>query len=132
VKTIKNEDGKVVDFLYENGFKDNYALIEIKTHKKELLKTRAYRGDDVFVMADDLSGGINQCLDQKDVFLRDFGKDLKPIDPKSILIIGQKRDLSANQKKCFELLRANQKNVDIVTFDELQNKLKGLLMIMTK
>lgn len=130
-KTFANKDGKIVDFLYQNGFKDNYALIEIKTHKKDLLKKIPYRGSDVFASSDDLSGGINQCLDQKDNFIKDFGKDLKPIDPKCILLIGLRSKLKDEQLKCFELLRNNQKNVDIVTFDELENKIKGLLEVLS-
>lgn len=129
-KTIENKDGKVVDFLFANGFKDNYALIEIKTHKKELLGKSVYRGTDVYPMADELSGGINQCLDQKDNFIKEFGKVENPIDPKCILVIGQKKDLNGGQVKSFELLRANQKNVDIITFDELLAKLKGLLKVI--
>jgi hypothetical protein len=129
-KTIENKDGKVVDFLFANGFKDNYALIEIKTHKKDLLRSSAYRGSDVYAMSDDLSGGINQCLDQKETFIRTFGNELRPIDPKCILIIGTKGKLANEQTKCFELLRANQKNVDIITFDELLTKLKGLLNVI--
>lgn len=129
-KTFENKDGKVVDFLFANGFKDNYALIEIKTHKKELLGKKAYRGTDVFTMSDDLSGGINQCLDQKDKFTKEFGKTENTFDPKCILVIGQKQDLTEPQKACFELLRGNQKNVDIITFDELLTKLKGLLTVI--
>ena len=130
-KTIKNENGKVVDFLFKNGFEDNYALLEIKTHKKELLKQNPYRGSDVFSMSEDLSGGINQCLDQKDNFLKEFGKSDKIIDPKCILVIGLKENLTSEQKKCFELVRNNQKNIDIVTFDELENKIKGLLKVLS-
>jgi hypothetical protein len=129
-KTIQNKDGKVVDFLFANGFKDNYALIEIKTHRKELLAKTVYRGTDVYAMSDELSGGINQCLDQKDNFLKEFGKVESPIDPKCILVVGLKRDLKSEQVKSFELLRANQKNVDIITFDELLAKLKGLLLVI--
>lgn len=113
-KTFENKDGRVVDFLFENGFKDNFALLEVKTHKKELLKKRPYRSPDVFVMSDDLSGGLNQCLDQKDSFSRDYGQKFQSLDPKTILIIGQKSLLSDEQKKCFELLRASQKHTEIV------------------
>lgn len=130
-KTLENKDGKVVDFLFNNGFKDNYALIEIKTHKKELLKPSAYRGTDVFAMTDDLSGGISQALDQKQTILTDFGKSERIFDPKCILIIGWKANLSTEQRKCFELIRNNQKNVDIVTFDELEEKLRGLIKVIS-
>src|SRR5690606_18518499 len=47
-KTIDNTEGRVVDFLFQNGFKDNFALLEIKTHLKQLLKNSAYREPEVF------------------------------------------------------------------------------------
>jgi len=131
-KTLENKDGRIVDFLFQNGFQDNFALLEIKTHKKDLLKKSPYRKPDVYSYSDDLSGGISQCLDQKDVFIREFGNKEKIVDPKSILVIGLKSELNENQIKCFELLRSNQKNVDILTFDELLAKLKGLQKVMTK
>lgn len=130
-KTIDNEEGRVVDFLFENGFKDNYALLEVKTHKKELLKKTPYRKPDAFAYSDDLSGGISQCLDQKDIFLSENSAKHKILDPKCILVIGLKSNLNENQSACFELLRSNQKNVDIVTFDELLAKLNGLVNVLS-
>ena len=130
-KTIENEEGRIVDFLFENNLYDNFALLEIKTHRKDLLKAGTYRKPDVFSSSDELSGGLNQCLDQKDTFLKDFGKENKSYDPKCILVIGLKSSLTKHQAKCFELLRANQKNVDIVTFDELLSKLEGLHKVIT-
>ncbi|MFD2918488.1 Shedu immune nuclease family protein [Terrimonas rubra] len=130
-KTIENAEGRVVDFLFASNLSDNFALLEIKTHNKELLKPTAYRKPDVFAWADELSGGLNQCLDQKHTFLKDFGKENPSYDPKAILVIGLKSKLNSNQTKCFELLRANQKNVDIVTFDELLKKLEGLHKVVT-
>ena len=130
-KTIDNDEGRVVDFLFENGFRDNYALLEIKTHKKDLLKKVPYRKPDAFAYSDDLSGGISQCLDQKEIFMAENGSKAKIMDPKCILVIGLKSNLSENQSRCFELLRANQKNVDIVSFDELFAKLKGLLKVLS-
>ena len=131
-KTIDNDEGRVVDFLFQNGFKDNYALLEIKTHKKDLLKKQPYRKPDAYAYSDDLSGGISQCLDQKDTFMSENGSKAKILDPKCILVIGIKSDLDENQNKCFELLRSNQKNVDIVTFDELLAKLRGLLTVLSE
>lgn len=130
-KTIENDEGRIVDFLFETGFKDNFALLEIKTHTKQLLKPTPYRKPAVFPISDELSGGINQCLDQKDVFLRDLGKQYKSLDPKTILVIGQKQGMTPEQIQCFELFRANQKNVGIITFDELLHKLVGLYEVIT-
>lgn len=129
-KTVHNADGKIVDFLYTNGFKDNYALLEIKTHNSALLKPKPYRGSDVFAMHDDLSGAINQCLDQKNVFMQEMGQKHRMADPKTILIIGRRGALSDNQRNCFELARANQKNVEITTYDELRQKIETLLKIL--
>lgn len=131
-KTISNTDGRVVDFLFQNGFQDNFALLEIKTHKKKLLKKSPYREPNVFSYSDDLSGGIGQCLDQKDQFIKEFGRREKIIDPRTILIIGNKSELYQEQVDCFELLRSNQKNVEIFTFDELLSKIKGLLRVISK
>jgi Domain of unknown function (DUF4263) len=130
-KTVENRDGRVVDFLFKNNLDDNFALLEIKTHRKEILKKKEYRAPDVFSLSDELSGGINQCLDQKDAFLKEFGNIEKSYDPKCILVIGLKSGMNKSQKKCFELLRSNQKNVDIVTFDELLSKLEGLHKVLT-
>ncbi len=131
-KTIENDEGRIVDFLFESGLKDNFAMLELKTHKKELLKKTPYRKPDVYAVSDELSGGINQCLDQKDTLIKDFGAKYKTFDPKCILVIGQKDELNENQSKCFELYRANQKHVDVVTFDELLEKLKSLQRVLAK
>ncbi|HAH58962.1 MAG TPA: hypothetical protein DCL86_12510, partial [Bacteroidales bacterium] len=131
-KSLENKDGRIVDFLFQNGFQVNFALLEIKTHKKDLLKNTPYRKPDVYSYSDDLSGGVSQCLDQKDIFIREFGNKEKIVDPKTILVIGLKSELNEHQSKCFELLRANQKNVDILTFDELLAKLKGLQRVLSE
>ena len=129
-KTIENSEGRVVDFLVQNGFKDNFALIEIKTHLTGLLKPKPYRDPDAYSMTEEFSGAISQCIDQKSTFLQDMGKKYNIYDPKSILIVGRKSNLTNSQKTCFELIRNNQKHVDIVTFDELLQKLEGLSQIL--
>lgn len=125
-KTIENKDGRVVDFLFQNGFKDNYALLEIKTHNKCLIKATPYRKPDTYALHEDLSGAISQCLDQKNAFLTDMGQSYRSFDPKTILVCGTKSRLSESQARCFELMRSNQKHVEITTFDELLAKIKGL------
>lgn len=130
-KTIENSEGRIVDFLFQNELKDNFALLEIKTPKAMLLKNTPYRGSSAYPVSDELSGGVNQCLDQKDVFLRELGQKYKSFDPWLVLVIGRKGDLKTEQASCFELYRANQKNVDIVTFDELYSKLQGFYNVIT-
>ena len=129
-KTIHNSEGRLVDFLFQNGFKDNYALLEIKTHNTELLKSKAYRLPNAFSLHESFSGAISQCLDQKNTFLTNLGKEYSVLDPRVILLIGLKSKLSKAQSACFELCRSNLKNIEIVTFDELLDKVKGLRKIL--
>ena len=129
-KTFENDQGRIVDFLFQNGFRDNYALLEIKTHNKQLIKVSAYRKPAAFALHEDCSGAIAQCLDQKSTFTSEFGQKYRILDPKVVLIIGRKGQLSHDQRTAFELTRNNQKNVDIVTFDELLEKLIGLKNIL--
>lgn len=128
-KTIANKEGRVVDFLFQNGFQDNYALLEIKTHLTQLMRPKAYRLPEAFAQHDDCAGALSQCLDQKQTFMNGTGNGYA-LDPKVVLLIGRKSDLNDKQARAFELLRRNQKNIDIVTFDELLEKLKGLRAIL--
>ncbi len=65
------------------------------------------------------------------MLLRNFGNQYNVYDPKSILVIELKSKLNDHQSKCFELMRFNQKHVEIVTFDELLSKLDGLHQVIT-
>lgn len=129
-KTIENAEGRVVDFLFGNGFKDNFALLEIKTHLTPLMRSKAYREPAAFGVHEKCGGALSQCLDQKQTFMTEFAARMPALDPKVVLVIGQKSKLTAVQAEAFELLRRNQKNIDIVTFDELLQKIKALRSIL--
>ncbi len=136
-KGFDRKGGKITDFLYKNALTGNLAVIEIKTHKTKLLNKKPYRGSSVFAMSEDLSGGIAQVLDQRNTLLQDFlqlknetDEQVKAYNPKCILIIGQIKSLTEEQKASFELIRSNSKDVEIVTFDELYSKLEALREIM--
>ena len=49
---------------------------------------------------------------------------------KCIVLIGKIGDLSKQQKYSFELLRSNSRDVEIITFDEVKQKIKSLMKIM--
>ena len=84
----------------------------------------------MYSIHEELSGAISQCLDQKNIFMTEMGQKYKILDPKVVLVIGIKSKLNDSQKNCFELVRSNQKNVEIVTFDELLDKINGLRDIL--
>ena len=138
-KTLDNKNGKFNDFLIKNSLSDNVSFLEIKTHKTKLLDKTAYRGDDVFSATKDLTGCINQVLNQRDNFQKEFyitkGKtkeDFETFNSKCVVLIGSIKDLTEKQQYSFELLRSNSRDVEIITFDELQQKIESLQALMKK
>ncbi len=133
-KAINNKNGKYVDFLYNNKLTKNSALIEIKKHTTKLLKDNPYRGSDVFQPENELSGAISQIIDQKEVYSKKFDAirgedDIFSFNPKCIIIVGKIDSLKKKQIKSFELLRSNLKDVEIITFDELFERINSILQI---
>lgn len=137
-KNIQNKGGKFADFLYKNKLTNNIAFIEIKTHNTALLEKRAYRGTDVFAISSGLSGALNQVLDQRENLQHNFyslkanskDKSFESYNPRCLIVIGEITSLNSDQIQAFELIRSNSKDVTIITFDEVLEKIKGLQNIM--
>ncbi|WP_182007277.1 Shedu immune nuclease family protein [Priestia aryabhattai] len=132
-KSVEDDGGNVVDFLYKNGLAGTVCLIEIKTPNTPLLGGK-YRG--TYSLSPKLSGSINQLLDYKDSVQKDFATlsrtskaSFGVYNPKSILIIGNASNLTDEERKTFELYRNELRNIEIITFDELYHKLETLLTI---
>lgn len=133
-KSIENKGGKVVDFIYKNNLTNNAILVEIKTPVTKLMSSK-YR-DNIYSISNDLSGSVGQILNYKDELLKNFNSLIRETDrkihvfnPRCIVIIGslESERLNSDQRKSFELFRNDLRNIEIVTFDELFNKAKGLL-----
>ena len=122
---------KITDFLMKNKMTNNAAVVEIKTPDAKLVK-REFRGG-VHSPSDSLSGSIVQALDQRYQFQRDiFGikvrsgvNDIETYAVQCCLVIGTMPE-GEDEKKSFELFRGNSKDVEILTFDELLEKLVQL------
>lgn len=137
-KNLQNQGGKFADFIYKNKLTNNVAFIEIKTHNTQILEKRSYRGNDVFSTSKDLSGAINQVLDQRDNLQKEFYKfkakskeEFQTYNSKCMIVAGNLTSLSDDQKKSFELNRTNSRDVEIITFDEVLEKIKGLESILS-
>lgn len=129
---------KITDFLVKNALTNNTALFEIKTPQSAILGTTAYRGG-VFPPSKDLTGSMNQALDQRYQFQRQVSTikensrvwDIESYAVHCCLIIGRTPE-GADAQKSFELFRRNSKDVSVVTFDELLEKLKQLKVFLTQ
>lgn len=136
-KTIDNKNGKFNDFLIKNSLSDNVSFLEIKTHKTKLLDPSTYRGEDVYSATKDLTGSINQVLNQRDNFQKEFYSHkvkskggFETFNSKCVVLIGSTKDLTEEQKYSFELFRSNSRDVEIITFDELQTKIESLQKLL--
>jgi hypothetical protein len=127
---------KITDYLVKHGISNNAALFEIKTPGTKLLNKTPYR-DGVYTPSSDLAGAINQMLDQKHKFQKEIATikdnsrmyDLESYSVHGVLVIGTTPD-NVDEQKSFELFRGNSKDIAIITFDELLEKLKHLKVFL--
>lgn len=135
----KSSGSPKVDLL---GVSDFTTLIELKHSRTLIFKREKSKGRaNTWDFSSDFIEGVSQCLGQKFALDRSYktkdivsdgGKHLDKnltltIDPKSVLIIGNRKlefphDLDNEHYKksqTFELFRRNNRNIDIITFDEL-------------
>lgn len=131
-RKLSGDGEKITDFLVKNSLTNNTAIFEIKTPQTPILNKTPFR-DGVYTPSADLSGSINQALDQKYQFQKQIAQikdntrlyDIESYAVHCCLVIGKTPD-DDDRKKSFELFRRNSKDVEIVTFDELLEKLKQL------
>ncbi len=133
-KEDDDKGGVKGDLLYKNNLTGNLAFIEIKTPETTIVSSQ-YRGKEdgkenvIYSMSNDSTGGVNQVLNQRKVYLRNFGDNNRKLlhNAKCVLIIGKIENLDENMKKSFELYRSSLREVEIITYDELFERISVLL-----
>lgn len=136
-KSIDNKDGNVVDFLFKNKLSGNVLLIEIKTPMTSIIG-KAYRENKTYCVSSELSGSAIQILNYKDQLQKNYndlskgGSIFQTFNPKCMVVIGKllNGDLSGEQKRSFELYRNDSKQVEVITYDELFQKVKMLVDLL--
>lgn len=133
-KSLSNKHSNLIDFVYQNELSSNILLIEIKTPSAKLIGKK-YRN--THQLSSELSGSVNQILNYRQSVLNEFyslyynsEKKFEVINPKSLLLIGSLSDLNKDEKKTFETFRNELKNIDILAFDELFQKISTLFKIL--
>lgn len=122
---------KIADFIAENPFSHNAALVELKTPKTPLCGSE-YRGG-VFRPSGDITGAIVQVLDQRNKLTNGLPTikhwsglpDLQTYSVECVIVAGRTPTEEA-QRASFELMRGQLKDVRIITFDELLERLQLL------
>jgi hypothetical protein len=140
-KAIDNKKGKIVDFIYSNHFTDNVSIVEIKTPSTPLLDRKIYRENTNYSLSRETSGAIIQLLTYRENLEKDFYSlshqtptVFNAFNPRCLLIIGSIKSIHEDitMLSSFETFRNSQSYLDIITFDELFEKIKMLLSLLTQ
>ncbi|MEK9196182.1 MAG: Shedu immune nuclease family protein [Patescibacteria group bacterium] len=137
-RSFSGTSDKIVDFLYKNDLTNNLAFLEIKTHKTRLINSSPYRKPDIYSVSSDLTGAIIQVLDQRNNLMKNYHAkvgtaEINSLGSQCVVLAGSMKDLSLQAKKdSLELFRSGNREVTILTFDELLKKISNLLSIFTK
>lgn len=131
-KGVSNTGGGQVDYLLANELTENVALVEIKT-PGAFLCDNEYRNR-AYSPGEDVVGGVVQVLTYRDTFLgeiqnlRQKAETFQAYDPRCFLIVGLITSLGGDTDavRSFELFRAAQSGVQILTFDEVRARLRGI------
>ena len=134
-KMIDNKGGNICDFLYQNKLTNSVSLIEIKTPNTPLVG-HEYRN--TYSLSHEISGAINQVLNYKDSVQKSFhmlngdaNAKFEVFNPMCVVIAGKIDGMTQDKVKAFECFRNNISSVVIITFDELLQKIKDLVSLLS-
>ena len=134
-KRYDKKGGVQSDFGLKNIKTGNCAIIEIKDAKQPLIAT--YRQNE-YRISNELAGAISQILKQKDLLYKQYWDNAYDAERnlifnadniKSVLIIGKIPE-SVVERATFEMFRNELKGIEIITFDELLEKINLQISII--
>lgn len=119
------------------GAKRFTVLVEIKTPEAALVEPTIYRNG-VHKLGVDVSGGVSQLQVNGEMWLENSktpqnidqleSSGVYTVQPRGILVVGHTKSLeSRDMRKTFELFRRGVHNPEIVTFDELYERVRSLV-----
>ncbi|HKU76498.1 MAG TPA: Shedu immune nuclease family protein [Pyrinomonadaceae bacterium] len=129
---VDRQNAKLVDYLFSQESSREAVLVEIKTPATKLLGPK-YRS--TYRPSAELTGALMQVLDYRRSLTKNLSSivegtkyKLSAFSPKCVVIIGNGSvELDTEGKReAFEMVRANSRDVEIVTYDELFRKLEVL------
>jgi hypothetical protein len=129
----------IADFLFTQRLTGGIAIFEIKTTKTPLLEPKPFRGD-LYAPNKLLCATISQVLDQRSELTTNFHakkvglpgmQDTHVGHVHCVVIAGRSPDTLA-RRRSLDLFRNATKDVAVVTFDELLEKLRAIHALMSK
>ncbi len=131
-KNINNIGGVYSDFLYKNSLTNNLVFLEIKTPFTKLIGP-SYR-DDIYSISNDLTGAVNQIINQRNTYTTTFGPDKEKLlhNIKCYIIIGKTESLLAEQLKSLEIYKSSLNGVEIITYTELITKIQSFIEVFNE
>lgn len=137
-KQVTNRGGNIADFLLKNEISQNAILVEIKTPVSPLLSNKSYR-QEVFGPSAEITGAIAQALNYRQHLIENAhslknpeeGLDFDAFEPTVVIIAGNYIELADRaRRRSFELFRAQLRNVQLITYDELFGKVASLMEVL--
>jgi len=130
--TLSGGEGRFADFLARNAITGNIAIFEIKKPASLVISRSPYRRT-VYPPATELTGAVGQVLDQKVELIKSLAQikesskiyDIHAFAIRCCVVIGRTPEDDA-RRKALEAFRGNSSTVDVITYDELLEKLKQL------
>lgn len=134
-KGIDNKGGHVVDFVYQNKLTRNVALIEIKTPTTEIMGAKYRNG--AHSLGGEICGAVSQVNKYRDSLMKEYSHlaqnsqgEFRAFLPKCYIIAGNLSSLNQGQINDFENFRGCLSGIEIITFDELVERINGLLLVL--
>jgi Domain of unknown function (DUF4263) len=133
---IDGKSARFIDLLFSGDSTGDAILIEIKTPITPLLQKGKYRSN-IHSPTSELSGATVQVADYRATLVselqtvaKDHAARISGFNPRAVLIVGNSAELdTAEKRRSFDLYRASLANIDIITFDELFQKIEHLAQI---
>lgn len=140
----KNGGQRKADFILFNALSQNILALELKTPACRLSRPNTYRGSeehgaDIYAPHEELSGAVAQLLSQLASIREDFrlilnrtvgSETIETSTAAGALIIGTLTELSPQQKISFDTYRNALHGLQILTYDELLERLKMLVSML--
>jgi hypothetical protein len=136
---IDRRSAKFVDYLFSAESSREAVLVEIKTPTTKLLAAEYRTG--VHPPSSDLAGAVVQALGYRVSLMKDLRQvtdggayDMAASAPRCVVLAGNAAGEFQGdnaKRRSFEMFRANSKDVEIVTYDELFRKLEVLVNLFS-